>query len=100
MQKAADIIFQENIFFVAGHLNFSNVMSIYQKSLLELNKCSSFEFDFSQLKSSNSAGLALIIEWVKLAKQVNKPIRFFSLSQDLMSIAKVTGLSQLIEESH
>ena len=47
------------------------------------------EFDFSRLKSSNSAGLALMIEWIKLAKRSNKKIRFLSISEDLKAIANI-----------
>jgi phospholipid transport system transporter-binding protein len=92
MQKFADITRQENKFLITGDLNFSNVMSVYEKSLPQLIKCPALVFDFSQLKSSDSAGLALIIEWIKLSKQQNKSIQFINLSNDIMSIAKAAGI--------
>lgn len=99
LQKDAEIKFSDDKFYISGYLDFSNVMFIYEKSLQEFKKinCPVWEFDFSRLESSNSAGLALIIEWVRLAKQINKPIKFSSISQELMSIAKVMGLYQLIQ---
>lgn len=96
MQKQADIIFQNNKFLVSGELDCANVMSVYKKSLPQLENCRALEFDFSQLKSSNSAGLALIIEWIKFARQRNKSIQFNHLSTDLMSIAKAAGIDRLI----
>lgn len=96
LQKYAGITFQENKFLVTGDLDFSNVMSVYAKSLPQLNDCPELEFDFSQLKSSDSSGLALIIEWLKFAKRYNKSIRFMHLSPDLMLIAKAAGIDQLI----
>jgi phospholipid transport system transporter-binding protein len=95
--KNADITFQDNQFLVTGDLNFSNVMSIYQKSLLQLAKRPEFNFDFSSLQSSDSSGLALMIEWIKLAKQRNKPIVIKHLSPDLLSIAKAAGLDKIIQ---
>lgn len=88
----ADITFKDNQFFISGDLDFSNVMSLYNKSLLTAPRCSDLQFDFSQLASSDSSGLALIIEWIKLAKKLNKPIHFSHLSEDIMSIAKAAGI--------
>lgn len=96
MQKVADITFQNTEFMLSGELDFANVMSVYQKSLRNLSDCANLTFDFSELKSSDSSGLALIIEWVKLAKQQRKPIHFKNLSKDLLSIASAAGLSNLI----
>jgi len=92
MKKMADISLRNNQFFISGELNFSNVMSIYNKSLAQVQQCPECIFDFSELQSSDSAGLALIIEWIKLSRKINKPVRFVHLSQDIMSIAKAAGI--------
>lgn len=97
MTKQADITFQNNIFSLSGELDFSNVMSVYQKSMPYLNACNEFIVDFSKLKDSNSSGLALIIEWIKFSKQCNKLIHFKSISSELMSIARVAGLEHIIQ---
>lgn len=96
MPKQANITLRNNKFFVSGDVDFSNVMSVYNKSLPQLEKCSEFNFDFSQLQSSDSSGLALVIEWIKLAKNKKKKIIFQHLSQDLLSIAKAAGIDVLL----
>lgn len=96
MSKIADIIFQNDCFFVSGELCFANVVSVYRKSLAELNKAASLNFDFSQLKFSDSSGLALLLEWTRFAKKNNKPILFAALSPELAQIAKTAGLEELI----
>ena len=96
MQKQADIKLIGQTFFITGELNLHNVTMIYEKSLPQLKKCKQWNFNFSQLVSGDSAGFALIIEWIKLAKYCNKPIRFVRLSDDLLSIAKVAGITELI----
>ena len=96
MLKNADITFNENRFLVSGDLNFSNVMSVYENSLNQLHHCRELRFDFSQLRSSDSSGLALIMEWIKFARQHQKAVHFSHLSQDLMSLAKVSGLDKII----
>ena len=92
----ADITLQDNAFFITGNVNFSNVMSVYKKSLSQLCKCPELTFDFSQLKAADSSGLALIVEWIKFAKQHNQSICFKNLSTDLLSIAKAARLDHLI----
>jgi phospholipid transport system transporter-binding protein len=96
-KKQADMTFQDGTFFLTGDVDFFNVMSLYQQSLPQINLCQALHFDFSGLKSSDSSGLALIIEWIKLAKKQNKPIRYSHLSQDILSLAKISGLDQLID---
>lgn len=96
MQKFADIAFKDNKFHLTGDLDFSNVMTIYNKSLKQMRDQSTLTFDFAALKSSNSAGFALLIEWIKFAKKNNLPIYFENLTQDILAIAKTTGIDKLI----
>ena len=96
MPRHADIRFHNNAFLISGDLGFCNVMHIYERSLSQVQRCHELNFDFAQVTSSNSAGLALIIEWLKCAKQHNKPINFTNLSPDLLAIAKAAGIDNLI----
>lgn len=91
----ADIVKKENRIYLTGTLNFYNVMSIYQHSLSLLNT-PALEFDFSGVESSDSAGLALIIEWIKYAGRKNKKIKFHHLSKDILSLATAADLDKLI----
>lgn len=96
MQKHADITFQNNGFHISGDLNFSNVMSVYNKSLQLFDKHAEWVFDFSQLHSSDSAGLALIIEWIKLAKKTDKKVRFNHLPDGIVSLAKAADMDEIL----
>lgn len=99
MKKIADITFKNQQFHIDGDLDFYNVMSVYDKSLSFIHQTSELVFDFSNLNSSDSAGLALIIEWVKLSKELKMPVRFVYLSSDIMSIAKAAGLEGMFNSS-
>lgn len=97
MQKLAEIIFNDDVFKIKGDINFANVMSLCQQSLAHFNHRPILSFDFSEVKSSDSSGLALVIEWVKLGKKNNKQIRLMHVPEDLMSIAKAAGLDRLLQ---
>lgn len=93
--KKADITIDNQHIFVKGDIDFTNVMSVYQQSMRKLKPLKQWHFDFSALKSSNSAGLALMVEWMKVARQQNKEIKFKNLSSDLNAIANLAGLTEL-----
>jgi len=94
MTKNADITFRDNHFFISGELDFSNVMSVYKKSLqlIRAHSPSSLIFNFSELKSSNSAGLGLIIEWIKISKKSQRSIQLVALSKSILAVIKAGRL--------
>lgn len=92
MSKIADITLRDKTFFISGELNFANVMSVYEKSLPLIQQCPELNFDLAQLRSSDSSGLALFAEWIKLSKQQKKSIRFEHFSDSMLSVAKAAGM--------
>jgi phospholipid transport system transporter-binding protein len=80
---------------VSGALNFATVSDLWNESLAYLNKESELKFDFAGVTQANSAALALLLEWVKFAKQRGKSISFYQLPEQLQSIAKVSGVGGL-----
>lgn len=108
----ADITFANNEFTVTGDLDFTNVMHVYQKALKQFETAGTdavipragagsipddtLIFNFADLKTSNSAGLALIVEWQRYAKQHNKRIEFRNVSSQLQSIAEAAGLEAIL----
>ncbi|OGT53346.1 MAG: hypothetical protein A3E84_01915 [Gammaproteobacteria bacterium RIFCSPHIGHO2_12_FULL_42_13] len=99
MTTRASIAKQDSTFIVSGDLNFSTVTQVWRDSLPLLSPQQKLLFDFSQVKSANSAGLALIIEWLKYAKREAKVVQLQHFPQQLWSIAGVSGVDQLLRES-
>lgn len=99
MTKQADMTLENNILYLIGELDFQNVMTVYRKSLSQFQQCPELLVDLSKLISSNSAGLALMVEWTKLAKALNKTIQFKNTSPKLLSIIKAANLDKIIPMS-
>ena len=95
LMKQADIVSENNILFIRGKIDFFNVMSVYQESLAFLKDHSPCTIDFSRLLEVNSAGIALIIEWIKYSKAEDKPIVFQGIPQDLIALAKAANIDSL-----
>jgi phospholipid transport system transporter-binding protein len=96
IKRHADIALENQTLHVSGDMHVSKEMGLYAKSLPLLAQHSAWQFDFSRLQSSDSAGLALIVEWVKLAKQQQKTIQLQHLSHHLQSLARVAGLERVV----
>lgn len=97
MKHRAEIRMDGEVLKISGDLDFNNVMSIYKKSLDYFSSAlQTLTMDFSGLHTTNSAALALIIDWMRLAKKQNKSIQFSHLSHDIISLEKASGLDKII----
>jgi anti-anti-sigma factor len=97
MLKQADVRIEHDMLAVSGDLDFNNVMSVYQKSLKAFaTRNSNIIIDFAELRSANSAALAIIINWMSLAKKTDKTIQLKNLSNDVLSLAKASGLDKIM----
>ena len=77
---------------VAGDLNFETVPIIRQQGQALFANCSAIDVDLSGVVRSNSAGLALLIEWMRFAKSNNQTITFHHLPSQMQDIASVCGI--------
>ncbi|MEO8401272.1 MAG: STAS domain-containing protein [Gammaproteobacteria bacterium] len=96
MNQLATITHQNNRLLVAGDLVFSTIMPLWEQSLVLCQASKELHFDLTQVKLSNSAGLALIIGWIKYAKQFNKPISFSHIPEQLKSIVAAAGIGKMV----
>ena len=92
----ASIEIKKDFFVIVGELNFTSVPDLWKKSLPLLAKSPQLNFDLTGVTTSNSAGIALLLEWVKYAKQHHKAIRFNNIPKQLYSIIAVSGINKLL----
>jgi len=85
---------------LSGTVDFSTVPALARQasSLLKQQSASAIEVDCSTITSSNSAGLALMLELVKDAKAHNVELKFKNLPDTLMTIAKAYGVESEIRD--
>ena len=101
----ADIIQQnQQEYLISGALNFSTVPALVQQSLgffkanADAGNSAKIKVDLSQISSSNSAGLALMLEMVKDARLNNIELHFDNLPDTLLTIAKAYGVESEIRD--
>ncbi len=81
---------------ITGVLDFFSVPNIWQQSLQLIAAQAVIEIDLSTVTHCSSAGIALLIEWLRYAKRHNKTIHFSGIPAQTLSIAAATGLAQLL----
>ena len=95
-EKTASIYVENATLHVCGHLDFTTAMQIWELSLEYLSKHSYWRMDFSEVQSSNSVVVALILEWMKKAKRQHKQIQLLHLPKQVLAIAQVSSLDKLL----
>ena len=87
---------QAGVLVVSGEVSFATAMSLWKQSLALLPASGPWKFDFSAVTTVDSAGLALLLQWMRLAKKQGKQLQFQKLPQQWRSIALAAGLDKVI----
>jgi phospholipid transport system transporter-binding protein len=89
----------EGRFAVAGDLDFETAADLLECSLADFKDAPRIEADLSAVRSSDSAGLALLIEWVRLARARGIPIEFHGIPAQLRALIGISELEALFPDS-
>lgn len=82
---------------VGGELTFATVTGILGQSRELFAKAGeSIEIELDGVERVDSAGLALLIEWMRMASAQGKTIRFFRLPEQMMAIAAASDLESIL----
>jgi len=85
-----------NQFELSGLLTFETVPVKFGQIQTLLHQQSDMIIDLSGVKRADSAGVAMIMEWVRLARQNGKHIEFLNAPDQMMSIIRMSGLEHIL----
>lgn len=85
-------------FEISGELSFTTVNAVLTQSrtTIFLAPASRLDLDLGGVTRADSAGLALLIEWMRMARAARCEIRFHRLPQQLLAIARAGELDELL----
>ncbi len=86
----------DGCFAVSGEMTFDTAERILKASEDPFEEHSQLEIDLSGVTVSDSAGLALLLEWVTWANHTVREIRFSGMPERIMAIAKTTEVDKLL----
>lgn len=84
---------------LSGELVFSSVPALLEQAGEEISGQSSIEVDLKGIIRSDSAGLALLVEWLRESERKGNSIRFVNVPEQMMLIARVSGLDEILSFS-
>ena len=83
-------------FALSGELSFDTAERILSESEEPFEEHTQLEIDLSGVTLTDSAGLALLLEWVTWANHTVREIRFTSLPDRIIAIARTTEVERLL----
>jgi len=82
---------------VSGVLDAVTVPKLLQESTERLKAAGEeLLIDLSAVTESDSAGLALLIEWLRLARRRNQRVRFTNVAGQILALARISEVEELI----
>jgi len=86
----------DGCFVLRGEMTFDTAERILWESEGPFEQHTQLEVDLSGVTASDSAGLALLLEWVTWANHTVREVRFTGLPERVMAIAKTTEVERLL----
>ncbi len=79
-----------------GELSFKTVPALVANNKNFLSNGSSIDIDLSGVSRADSAGVALLIEWQRQAQKQNKSVCFSNIPSQMLAIARLSGVNELL----
>ena len=79
-----------------GELDFESVPSMLQHAGARMLGNDRLEVDLRDVTRADSAGLALLVEWLRESESAGNDIVFVNVPDQLLSIARVCGLEEIL----
>ena len=84
------------LFRVSGELDFDSVPEMFRESVERFGVTGDIVLDLAGVTRANSAGLALLIEWQRLARRPGRTISIRNVPVSLRNLARVSELESVL----
>ena len=86
-------------FRVGGLLDATTVTRLLEDGQTRFHGISNVTIDLGGVTESDSSGLALLLEWLRLARKGNQRIRFDHVPQQIIALARISEVDDLLLEN-
>jgi len=83
-------------FRLQGELSFDTVPALLEQSARLFAGVSELRISLDGVNRSDSAGVALLTEWVRLARRRGQSVRLLALPKQMRDIVRVCGLESVL----
>jgi phospholipid transport system transporter-binding protein len=84
---------------LTGDLVFGSVSGLLKEVGSRFSGEDTIRIDLAGVTRADSAGLALLVEWLRESERRNKTIHFLNMPEQMRSIARVCGLERILAGS-
>ncbi len=84
---------------VNGVLHFTTVTTLLRLGSEAIANGRAAVIDLSGVKDSDSSGLALLIEWLSIARAAGKSLRYENIPTQLHQLARLSDVEELLTAS-
>jgi phospholipid transport system transporter-binding protein len=81
---------------VLGSLHFSTVSALLSEGINAIDGGQAAVIDLAGVTASDSSGLALLIEWLSVAKAAGKELRYENLPTQVHQLARLSEVEELL----
>lgn len=98
MTERAELTASADVLAVTGVLGFESVVGLEGRGVQWLREeaAASCAIDLGAVTYSSSAGLALLLAWLRAARQAGKRLRIRNMPAGMAALARVGGLDELL----
>jgi phospholipid transport system transporter-binding protein len=83
-------------FLLSGELSFDSVGKALKLTAKMFLVPAKVTIDLGGIERADSAGLALMIEWMRRAREGGASLKFANIPEQLLAMARVAGVDQII----
>lgn len=86
-------------FRLTGVLNAVTVVDLLKQSRSCFAGVTRIDLDLGAVPESDSAGLALLLEWLRMARLANQQIKFSNMPAQISALARISEVDDLLAAS-
>lgn len=99
MKPAQLVKSEDGRLLVSGELSMDTVPGLLQQESLQAGDDDEIRVDLQGVERADSAGVALLIDWQRTANQQQRKIRFQNTPSQMLAIARLSGVDELLSLS-
>ena len=81
---------------VSGSLHFATLSALFTAGVAAIKGGRADVIDLAGVTASDSAGLALLIEWLSVAKSAGGTLRFENIPSQLQQLARLSEVEEML----
>lgn len=86
----------DDTFVIQGDLDFQSVATLWDSAVKLSADHNQLKVDLNQVQRSDSSGVALLVEWLRLAQKNQQEILFMNTPEQMRAIIQVAELEKIL----